>query len=923
MSEFRLWLHHQIARLDGRRERRFVALAASLIFATLALGPQALHVVDAAVNQPDIQVGAVTSPAQNPVRFTATVLNAVVGQMQFLVTGSDGAVQTIPGQMISSADPSRWTSADFLGVPGATYSVKGRGLSTAATGGIIESQQAVTFSVFDPNGSQGGSGSSSPPPSQNTFSAELLQLIAWPGTTPKIEARGQATGFVADSAGFKAESVTGLAFLGTYAAERAADGTWHALFAVPGGELYKVTFIAHEPGGNHASLPLEVAVPVAETSSSGSSGSATNTSSSSNQTPPPAPVVAMLLPSDGAEVMNPVPLAARVANATATNLVFEILDPAGVTRTLPAGSGGGDWTAMFTGGAGQYRVGARAFLPNNVVIAPNDFRSFRILADTSSTATSTAPAPTTTATADTAPAPIVELFSPVDGADPFPAAVPISARVRDGVPDKVVAIVIGPDGRETIVIASKSAAGDYWTSLFEGPDGIYRFRMRALVAGKDVFSDERRFAIKHPLTAATPPPTPPPTLTPPPTGATTTQTPPPPPPTPLSTTAPLPPSIGNASETPTNVPILPRPILKDFPTEPLAIDGSVPEELLLECRKAGILPARCTDWLKVRYQSRECLDAGAVTREACIEVLKRLNLPVDEAKTFGMAAASDIQDAADAAREVAGQALKPADMPPAIGRLLAFQPRPEERWRVLASQDDAAAVLVLDTDGDGLPDDAERRFGTDPNAADTDGDGFSDGQEVKNGYNPLGGGTLERPLRGVEKALLEGLPIEDPRGGEAPADPAFTIAAEAGAATSTGEIIRLAGTAAPNSVVTIFVYSYLPIVVTTTTDANGAWTYDFGSKLADGRHEAYVSVNDDTGKLVAASSPLAFFVKEAQAVSETDFLRPDVNVEEAPATFSRWFIIGGVALVLLALALVFAIIRQTRKEPDIGSGASV
>ncbi|HJV32429.1 MAG TPA: Ig-like domain-containing protein [Patescibacteria group bacterium] len=914
MSEFRLWLHHQIARLDGTRERRFVALAASLIFATLALGPQALHVVDAAVNQPDIRIDDVASPAPNPVRFTATVLNALVGQMQFLVTGSDGATQTIPGQMISSADPSRWISTDFLGIPGVTYSVKARGLSTTATGTVVESLQAITFSIFDPNAQQGSGGSTPPPSGSNsTLTAELLQLIAWPGTEPKIEARGQATGFVADSGYFRAQSVTGLAFLGTYEAERAADGTWHGLFAVPGGELYRVTFVAREPGGEHASQPLEVAVPVAEATSSGTTDTTTNTdtsSSTSNATPPPAPVVAMLLPSDGAELTSPVPLAARVANATATNLVFEILDPAGVTRTLPAGAGGGDWTAMFTGGAGQYRVGARAFLPDNVVIAPNDFRSFRILADATSTTTAQT---TTDATAETAPAPVVELFSPVDGAEPFPAAVPISARVRDGVPDKVVAIVIGPDGRETIVIASKSASGDYWTSLFEGPDGIYRFRVRALVAGKDVFSDERRFAIKHPLTATAPPPAtstaalPPPP--PPPTGATTPLPPPPPPPTSTTATGELPPTTASGTST----------LRSGAP----AFDVSIPEALAEECRAAGILPARCAEWLKVRHQSRECLDAGAVTREACVEILGRLNIPVDEAKTFGMARASDIQDAADAARGVAGQALKPADMPPAIGRLLAFQPRPEERWRVLASRDDAAAVLVLDTDGDGLPDDAERRFGTDPDAADTDGDGFSDGQEVKNGYNPLGGGTLERPLRGVEKALLEGLPIEDPRGGETPADPAFTIAAGAGAATSTGEVIRLAGTAAPNTVVTIFVYSYLPIVVTTTTDANGAWTYDFGSKLADGRHEAYVSVNDDTGKLVAASSPLAFFVKEAQAVSESDFLRPDVNVEEAPATFSRWFIIGGAALVLLALALVFAIIRQARKEPDIGPGPSV
>ncbi|GEM_PF-3067602 len=37
---------------------------------------------------------------------------------------------------------------------------------------------------------------------------------------------------------------------------------------------------------------------------------------------------------------------------------------------------------------------------------------------------------------------------------------------------------------------------------------------------------------------------------------------------------------------------------------------------------------------------------------------------------------------------------------------------------------------ALDTDGDGLSDDEEKKLGTDPNKADTDGDGIPDGDEV-------------------------------------------------------------------------------------------------------------------------------------------------------------------------------------------------
>jgi hypothetical protein len=47
-----------------------------------------------------------------------------------------------------------------------------------------------------------------------------------------------------------------------------------------------------------------------------------------------------------------------------------------------------------------------------------------------------------------------------------------------------------------------------------------------------------------------------------------------------------------------------------------------------------------------------------------------------------------------------------------------------------------------DTDNDGLSDEMEFVYGSDPNNPDTDGDGYKDGEEVKNGYNPIGPGKL-------------------------------------------------------------------------------------------------------------------------------------------------------------------------------------
>lgn len=916
MSEFRLWVHHQIARLDRASERRFVALAAALIFAVLAVGPQALRVVDAQVNAPDIRIDELgANPVSNPVRFKATMLNVQLGNLDFLVKMPDGSTLTLLGQRTTS-DPSIWNSPDFTGVPGQSYEVRARGFSPTSNI-AVESSQAVVFSIFDPN--SGGTTAPPPPTGDTTVKTVVLQqLVAFPGTEPKIEARGRHDGFTAESAFFRIRSLSGLAFLG----ERDAffeNDAWHGIYAVPGGSLYQVTLVAREGATLRESDPLTVAVPVAETPT---------TEPDPNLPPPPPPAaIFLLLPDASASLTSPVTLAARVSNASATTVIFEVLDPAGVTRQVPGQpEAAGGWSAMFFGEAGQYGVGVRASLSDGSIVSSTEFRSFGILAAPTNVepppdaTTSPEPAPLPTAE-ESAAAPFIELFSPAPDAPPFSGAVPFTARVRNGLPDRVVAVVIGPSGGETVVIASKTATGDFWNALFEGPDGEYRFRIRALVAGVEVFSTDRRFAIKRPAAATTTPPPPPIVSGTPPLGDDVDA-----PIGPDRTLETAPPN-GDASEPPTNVPIVPRPVLKDFPIDMAVVEGSISEAMRLECRNAGIFPERCAEWLRAKYQSRECLDAGALTREACSAVLERLNITPDESKLMGLAPLSAITQAREDAGKIFAAPVRREDLPASISSLLPVErdQRAFVRLMEVANPGEASspALIVLDTDGDGLPNDVERRFGTDPKAPDTDGDGFSDGEEVKNGYNPLGSGTLERPVRGVERALIDGRSIEEPRGAAAAADPSFTIAsAEAvpEAEADDEDVIRLSGTAAPNSVVSIFVYSYLPVVVTTTTDENGNWTYDFGSKLAEGRHEAYVSVNDETGKLVAASSPLAFFVREAQAVSEEEFLRPDVNVEETPATLSRLFVYGGIGLVLLALVLVFAIVRQVRKDPLPGSG---
>lgn len=60
-----------------------------------------------------------------------------------------------------------------------------------------------------------------------------------------------------------------------------------------------------------------------------------------------------------------------------------------------------------------------------------------------------------------------------------------------------------------------------------------------------------------------------------------------------------------------------------------------------------------------------------------------------------------------------------------------------------------AAQSRSDRDGDGLYDDEEPIFRTNPDVFDTDGDGIGDGQEIYNGTNPLDpASSVPRPTTG-------------------------------------------------------------------------------------------------------------------------------------------------------------------------------
>lgn len=227
-------------------------------------------------------------------------------------------------------------------------------------------------------------------------------------------------------------------------------------------------------------------------------------------------------------------------------------------------------------------------------------------------------------------------------------------------------------------------------------------------------------------------------------------------------------------------------------------------------------------------------------------------------------------------------------------------------------------ALMIDSDQDGLSDDIEKRIGANPNDKDTDKDGYTDGVEFNNKYNPLGTGKLKQFLAPIDQAIAENKILGQPKTEGRRVNHLSAIKVDNSAKQKAGnDYYEFSGKAKANSVITLYIYSDLPIVVTVKTDEYGNWKYNFSQPLTDGIHEVYVAVNDNTGKVVEKSNPLSFFVKEAKAVSVNDFMSPAlasalVEDNETKGSMAYYFIVGSIIGIGLSLFLLF--IKQKRQK---------
>jgi len=214
----------------------------------------------------------------------------------------------------------------------------------------------------------------------------------------------------------------------------------------------------------------------------------------------------------------------------------------------------------------------------------------------------------------------------------------------------------------------------------------------------------------------------------------------------------------------------------------------------------------------------------------------------------------------------------------------------------------------------------EKRLGTNINNKDTDSDGYGDSQELQMGTDPLNTSAQKSKivLSGVDRALVDGKTLEQPK--YATSTPSVSLAVSSVATVKpeenkTTSNLKFEGKAKPNQVITLFIYSTMPIVVTVQADSNGNWSYELDKTLVDGTHEAYVALNDNEGKIVEASLPTPFFIQEARAVSVDDFVATgDATQISNPTTnLMMLYVLSGLAVILLLVA-AFLIIKQRFAE---------
>lgn len=182
------------------------------------------------------------------------------------------------------------------------------------------------------------------------------------------------------------------------------------------------------------------------------------------------------------------------------------------------------------------------------------------------------------------------------------------------------------------------------------------------------------------------------------------------------------------------------------------------------------------------------------------------------------------------------------------------------------------------------------------------GKNLTAGEKILLGFNPnkkeLEKIVIEEPLNNKKDIVVNSYKVTDV---------SFTEKKE----------IVFKGQALPNSYSTLYIYS-TPIIVTIKTDNNGEWQYKMDKELEDGNHTVYIATVNNTGNIIAKSTPYTF-VKTAEAISLQNLVPAEVvetekvNEPRFLQTKNIFIIIAG---LLVFVGVIFTLIGLFSKKTN-------
>lgn len=128
--------------------------------------------------------------------------------------------------------------------------------------------------------------------------------------------------------------------------------------------------------------------------------------------------------------------------------------------------------------------------------------------------------------------------------------------------------------------------------------------------------------------------------------------------------------------------------------------------------------------------------------------------------------------------------------------------------------------------------------------------------------------------------------------------------------------LKFGGKTAPNSVILLYIFSD-PLVLTTTADKDGNWTYTLEDPIESGKHEVYTVVDRGDG-VYQRSSPVSFFLGTATAAAgNPNGLSLSLAEQPTPSQSNRSLVVyatGAVGIVAIVLIALYLVIKRRGKK---------